>query len=118
MSCSEFFCIECNIFLREGDTYHRHCPCPFLNGFGNKCNYICDMHHSDERCCPNSCYTNHVHCTIMHNDMPCNRTDYHEHCGHKNLDGSICTDEKTGYHSHCECGNSLEEEDEGYCKEC
>ena len=50
--------------------------------------------------------------------MPCNRTDYHEHCGHKNLDGSICTDEKTGYHSHCECGNSLEEEDEGYCKEC
>jgi len=27
---------------------------------------------------------------------------------------------KTNYHSHshCDCGNSLEEEDEGYCKIC
>jgi len=95
MSCSKNLCNECNecnISLREGDTYHRHCPS--LNEFGNKCSYICDNYHPDERCCPESCYTYHVHCSVVHNDMPCNRTDNHEHCGHKKSDGSICTDEK------------------------
>ena len=116
MSCSkEIFCLECDTSLKEGDKYHRHCPS--LNEFGNKCDYICDNYHIDERCCPDSCYTEHVHCTVVHDDSVCNQLiGNHEHCDHVYLDGTICTHEKTNYHSHCkECGNALEEEDERVC---
>lgn len=117
MACSKEFCLECNIPLKE-DKYHRHCP--LLNEFGNKCNHICANYHPDERCCPESCYTDHVHCTVIRDGIICNALiGNHEHCNYVYRDGTICTAEKSDYqdyHSHCEeCGNSLEEEDEGFC---